>query len=131
MENRSRSAGTAVAALFEMHELSIALSIVELAEEEAAARNARVRAVHLRLGGLSGVVKDALLASYEMASEGTSVADSRLVIEEVPILGICPRCNERRQLDQLSWFICPECNSPISEIVEGRELQVCALEIDE
>jgi hydrogenase nickel incorporation protein HypA/HybF len=44
-----------------MHELSIAMSIVEMAEEEAHLRNVRVSAVHLKLGMLSGVVKDALL----------------------------------------------------------------------
>jgi Zn finger protein HypA/HybF involved in hydrogenase expression len=43
-----------------MHELSIAMSIVEIAEEEADQRGgARVSAVHLKLGALAGVVKDA------------------------------------------------------------------------
>ena len=50
-----------------MHELSIAMSIVEMAEEEARAPRERVTAVHLKLGALSGVVKEALLSSYEMA----------------------------------------------------------------
>ncbi len=44
-----------------MHELSIAMSIVELAEEEAERRSVQVNAVHLKLGALSGVVKEALL----------------------------------------------------------------------
>ena len=49
-----------------MHELSIALSIVELAQQEARIRgNLRVLAVHMRLGSLTGVAKDALLSSYE------------------------------------------------------------------
>jgi hydrogenase nickel incorporation protein HypA/HybF len=67
-----------------MHELSIALSIVEMVEEESASRNARVRAVHLKLGTLAGVVKEALLASYEIACQGTAVEGSQLLIEEVP-----------------------------------------------
>jgi len=51
-----------------MHELSIALSIVDMAQEESSRRgDVAIRAVHLQLGLLSGVVKDALLASYEMA----------------------------------------------------------------
>ena len=44
-----------------MHELSIAMSIVELAEEEAERRGVHINAVHLKLGALSGVVKEALL----------------------------------------------------------------------
>lgn len=67
-----------------MHELSIALSIIEGAEEEAQRQGgARVCAVHLKLGPLSGVVKEALLFSYELACEGTSLEGSRLVIEEM------------------------------------------------
>jgi hypothetical protein len=54
-----------------MHELSIAMSIVEMAEEEAERRGAHVAAVYLKLGALSGVVKEALLSSYEMACEDT------------------------------------------------------------
>jgi hydrogenase nickel incorporation protein HypA/HybF len=44
-----------------MHELSIAMSIVEMAQEEAQLRgNAKIKAVHMRLGLLSGVVKESL-----------------------------------------------------------------------
>jgi hydrogenase nickel incorporation protein HypA/HybF len=112
-----------------MHELSIALSIVEAAEEEAAERRVHVNAVYLNLGSLSGVVKDALLASYDLAAAGTPLEGSRLVIEEVPIVAYCPKCQARRGVDSVEWFTCSECHSPISEILEGRELQVCALEI--
>jgi hydrogenase nickel incorporation protein HypA/HybF len=45
-----------------MHELSIATSMVEMAGEEAARHpDTRVVALHLKLGPLSGVVKEALL----------------------------------------------------------------------
>ena len=112
-----------------MHELSIAMSIVELAQEEAERRGARVDAVHLKLGALSGVVKEALLSSYEMASEGTPLEGSRLVFEEVPVVVFCPRCQDRRALSSVQWFCCSECGTPASEIVQGRELEVTALEI--
>ena len=58
-----------------MHELSIAMSIVDMAQEEAERRNATVDAVHLELGLLSGVVADALLFSYEIACAGTRLGD--------------------------------------------------------
>ena len=47
-----------------MHELSIAMSIIELAQEESERRGVQVSAVHLKLGALSGVVKEALLGSF-------------------------------------------------------------------
>ena len=115
-----------------MHELSIAMSIVEMAEEESDQRGgARVNAVHLKLGRLAGVVKDALLSSYELACEGSGVQGSRLVIEEVPIVVYCPKCDAPRAIDSVQWFVCPECQSPVSEVIHGRELQVFALEIQE
>lgn len=81
-----------------MHELSIALSMIELASEEVDRRGGgRVSALHLKLGSLSGVVKEALTFSYEIACQGTPLEGSQLVIEEV----------------------------------EGRELQVVALELEE
>ena len=67
-----------------MHELSIALSIIEGVEEELARHtHSRVTAVHLRLGPLSGVVKDALLFSWDVACEGTPLEGAALQIEEL------------------------------------------------
>ena len=48
-----------------MHELSIALSIVDMAQEEAERRNVQVEAVHLELGALSGVVGGASLLLWD------------------------------------------------------------------
>ena len=115
-----------------MHELSIAMSIVEMAEEESHDRGGvHVNAVYLKLGALAGVVKDALLSAYQLACEGTSLEGSRLVIEEIPIVAYCPKCLAARTLDSAQWFACPECKSSVSEVIHGRELQVVALEIQE
>ncbi|MGA8311755.1 MAG: hydrogenase maturation nickel metallochaperone HypA [Terriglobales bacterium] len=114
-----------------MHELSIAMSIVELAEEEAERRGVHINAVHLKLGALSGVVKEALLSSYEMASADTPLQGSRLIFEEVPVIVFCPHCQTHRTLSSVQWFCCSECGTPTSEIVQGKELEVTALEIQE
>jgi hydrogenase nickel incorporation protein HypA/HybF len=113
-----------------MHELSIAMSIVDLAEEEIEKRGAtHVNAVHLKLGLLSGVVKDALLSSYGLACEGTPLEGSRLMIEEVPIVAYCEKCDAPRPVNSAEWFVCPECRAPISRVLQGKELQVVGLEI--
>jgi hydrogenase nickel incorporation protein HypA/HybF len=113
-----------------MHELSIAMSIVEMAEEESARRGGlQITAVHLRLGALAGVVKDALLFSYEMACEQTPLAGSKLVVEEVPGVVYCPACNARRPVQSSEWFRCPECGGIAAEILEGKELELVSLEV--
>src|SRR5262249_48616935 len=114
-----------------MHELSIAISLVETAGEEAAKRGGkRIYAVHLKLGALSGVVKDALLFSYDAACEGTSLQGSRLVIEEIPVVVYCPNCRMERTLDNVYNFSCPVCATPTPDVLQGKELEVVALEMD-
>jgi hydrogenase nickel incorporation protein HypA/HybF len=112
-----------------MHELSIAMSIVDLAQEEAEQRGVQVNAVHLKLGVLSGVAKEALLSSYEMACGDTPLRGSRLIIEEVPAVVFCPNCKAQRPLHSVQFFGCAECGTPAPEIIQGKELEVVALEI--
>ena len=114
-----------------MHELSIAMSIVDAALDEASHRKVQVSAVHLRLGALSGVVKDALLFSYEIACQGTPLEGSKLLIEEVPVAVFCPACQNKRVLESVQWFACPECGTPTGEVLQGKELEVFALEVEE
>jgi hydrogenase nickel incorporation protein HypA/HybF len=65
-----------------MNELSIALNIVEIAQEELARHGGkRVRAVHLNMGPRV-VAKEALLFSFGLAAEGTPAEGSRLLIQE-------------------------------------------------
>src|SRR2546421_264202 len=58
-----------------MHELSIAVNIVDIASEEAKRLSARrVDVVHLKVGALSGVAREALLFAWQLASDDTAVA---------------------------------------------------------
>ncbi len=115
-----------------MHELSIAMSIVELATEEADRRGGvQIKAVHLRLGLLAGVVKSALLSSYEMACEDTPLAGSRLVVEEVPVLVFCSACDAQRPVHSTQMFTCSACGAPTGDVVQGKELVVVGLEVEE
>jgi hydrogenase nickel incorporation protein HypA/HybF len=112
-----------------MHELSIALSIIEGAEEEAARHGGQVIAVHLRLGRLSGVVKDALLFAYDIACEATPLAGSRLLIEEAPVVVFCSQCAAERTLASIQSLSCPVCGALTPDVVQGRELELVALEL--
>jgi hydrogenase nickel incorporation protein HypA/HybF len=115
-----------------MHELSIAMSIVDMAQEEAEQRGGvQIEAVHLKLGSLSGVVKEALLSAYEMACYDTPLQGSRLIIEEMPVVVFCPGCQMQRPVSSVQLFCCAECGAPSSEIVQGKEIEVVALEIQE
>jgi hydrogenase nickel incorporation protein HypA/HybF len=112
-----------------MHELSIAMSIVDLAVEEARERAVTVDAVHMDLGPLSGVVADALRFSWEIACQDTPLEGARLVIREIPVEIHCAACNSDRKLDSMQWLCCQVCGTPALEVIHGKELAVTALEV--
>ena len=114
-----------------MHELSIAMGIVDAALDESQRRGVQVGAVHLRLGALSGVVKDALMFSYEVACQDTPLQGSRLIVEDVPVIVFCPQCQKERELPSVQLFVCPECGAPTMDVRQGKELEVFALEVEE
>lgn len=113
-----------------MHELSIALSILDCLQEEVDQRGCgTVEAVHIRVGDLSGVVPEALESAYQMAAVETPFVHSRLVIEKVPVVIYCGTCGREQTSRPPAWFCCPECNTASAEIVSGRELEISALEL--
>jgi hydrogenase nickel incorporation protein HypA/HybF len=115
-----------------MHELSIALSILDGVEEEM--RNhpaAKVGVIHLRIGALAGIVPEALISAYELAREQSPFPASRLEIDEVPIAVFCKSCGAERSVRSPTDLRCVDCNSPASEIRQGREIQLFSLELEE
>lgn len=115
-----------------MHELSIALNILEIAAEEAKRHGiSRVQAVHIRLGPLSGIVKSALLSAYEMAQENSALPNSRLIVEDVPIVIDCPKCGTEQPARSIQSLVCSVCSTPSYRIVSGREMEITGLEIEE
>ena len=113
-----------------MHELSIALSMIDGVLEEADKRGGvQVEAVHLRIGVFSGVDREALTFSYGLACEGTPLEGSRLVIERVPLLIYCPVCATERAAQSEQQLSCAICAAPAERIVQGQELEITGLEI--
>ena len=115
-----------------MHELSIAHNLVELASDAAErAGVSRVSVVRLRLGALAGVVREALEFGFAIAADGTPLAGAQLAIEELPVRIFCPRCRAQADLPNIQCFRCPVCGSPAGQIVQGRELELAALECED
>ncbi len=115
-----------------MHELSIALSLIDLAVEQAGeVGGGRIEVVHLRLGRLAGVGKDALAFSFDLASRGTPLEGARLVIEEVPLAVFCAACRAERAVSEAEWLRCPVCGALTPDVTGGRELELTTLEVSD
>jgi len=112
-----------------MHELSIALSMIEQIEREAERNGGgTVETVYVRIGALSGVDPQALRFAYELACEGSQLQGSRLEIESVRLLVHCRHCDATYSPGPEN-LLCPRCLTGEQEILEGRELEVTALEL--
>lgn len=113
-----------------MHELSLAMRIVEIACERARAAGARrINAVEVEVGALSGVMAEALAFCFEAAAQGPA-AGARLLIREVEGRAACRACGREFSTDSL-LSPCPGCGEYAAELLSGRELAVLSLIVDE
>jgi hydrogenase nickel incorporation protein HypA/HybF len=114
-----------------VHELSIAHDLVDSASAAALKAGARrVTVVHVDLGMLSGVVKDALLFGYDIAAKETPLEGSRLAVRELPVVIFCATCGQERELPGVQSIRCPICGQPSHDVRQGKELSIVALEIE-
>lgn len=112
-----------------MHEMSIAVSLIEIAEKQAnAAGSTKINRLDVEIGSLAGVEIDALEFCYESARKGTLCAEAELVVERIAGLGRCNACETEAEVD---FFValCPACSGAL-EIVRGRELRLRSLNVD-
>ena len=111
-----------------MHELSIAVAIIDGVLDEAERRGGlNVEAVRVKLGRLSGVDKEALLFAYQVARQDTPLATSRLEIEDIVPRIFCPACEQEREAG--FGFICSHCGTPAGSLLQGGEMEISALEV--
>jgi hydrogenase nickel incorporation protein HypA/HybF len=113
-----------------MHELSIAVSIVDVAMREACRHAGNTVAVHMNLGAFSGVVKDSLLSAWLLARVNSPLENAELVVTEIDAVAFCPECNAERGITSMQQLCCSQCASPVTKIIHGRELEIIALEFD-
>jgi hydrogenase nickel incorporation protein HypA/HybF len=115
-----------------MHELSIVSSIVDTVTESLAAYpGARVVEVRLRVGALASVVEDSLQFCYGIATEGTALEGSKLVVNVLPVRMHCVPCGQDVELEGVQSFRCPKCGEPCFDLRQGRELEIDSIEIDD
>ena len=112
-----------------MHEMSIAMSIVEIAEKEAKkAKVSQFAAIDLEIGTLAGIEFDALEFVWEAAVQKTVLEKAEKRIKKIPAKARCGDCEKIYSLE----FIhdnCPECGSFLKTILQGKELRVKSLEV--
>jgi len=113
-----------------MHEISIAESLVAVAEQKARDLNSRpIQVIKVRLGEFTTIAREALEFAFEIASQGTLAEFARLEIEIVPMVVRCVVCETDTKPMNGIRLICTECGFPM-EIISGEELQIEYIEIE-
>jgi hydrogenase nickel incorporation protein HypA/HybF len=115
-----------------MHEMSIAMQIIEVATAALPPDqpDIEVESINLEVGRLTAVVPDSLRNCFEIASRDTPLAGAALVIEEIPMVVGCRDCLAESEQEDFP-LVCKSCQSRRVDLVGGRELIVTSIEVDE
>ena len=122
-----------------MHEFAFAYDIFKVAEATAIKHGAkRITEVLLEIGELTLIVPDLLRRSFEMATAGSIAEGAYLNIQVLPGRIRCRECNkissvtlsEESQLTGNQLFRCQHCESPNTEIIDGKKANVKNIKIE-
>jgi hydrogenase nickel incorporation protein HypA/HybF len=112
-----------------MHELSVAVDMVQQIEEALYDEDARrVIRVNIIMGALSGIVPSAFELVFPLAADGTRVQGAELAIEEVRVCLFCRDCSEY-SMPGIPVMVCPTCGSYNVEVSDGRDFQIESVEV--
>ncbi len=115
-----------------MHEISLVRHIFRTLDEQfTAGQRASITAIRLRVGLLSSVEPVLMQNAFEAVvdTEYPAYARARLHIEVLPILVQCAHCGRQSEVRQFR-FRCAWCEQPVSDVVQGLELQIAGVEMD-
>jgi hydrogenase nickel incorporation protein HypA/HybF len=112
-----------------MHELSIAIQIVEIVEEEASNADAEsITKLELDIGLLSGIEPDALEFAMEEAIRDSLLEKTQIIYNYIKAVVVCEECCNEFDTDDY-FNSCPYCNSLKTIFIKGKELNIKSIEI--
>ena len=113
-----------------MHELSIALGIVKIAEEESKKAKAKsIKSIELEIGTMAGIEMDSLDFAWPVAVKDSVLEHAQRKIDLIPAKAKCLECQSEYDLEH-TFDACPSCKSYFKDIFQGKELRVKALEVE-
>lgn len=113
-----------------MHELSIVMSIIEIANGEATKANAiKIDEIELEMGLLSGIEMSAFDFAWQEAVKSTILENAERIIIRPGGKAVCLECNNSFDLDSL-YSPCPACKSHFINIIQGKELRVKSVTVE-
>lgn len=113
-----------------MHEMTIAVSIVDVAVTTANQNNAaKINAISLEVGALSGIEQEALEFCFSEACKNTIAEGAKLIYRSLPATAHCPNCNNTFEAWERAEP-CPDCNEMVFQLSGGTEMRVKEINVD-
>jgi hydrogenase nickel incorporation protein HypA/HybF len=113
-----------------MHELSLAMEVIKIAERESEKiPEAVIREISIEVGDLSGVEADAFQSALELLSKDSVLDKAALLIKKTAGTGFCNSCGKEFEMHSMI-AACPQCNSFPSVVNGGREFRVISILVD-
>ena len=113
-----------------MHEVSIAESLLDIAIENCTKDGyTKIESIKVKIGKASGVMPDSLLFAFEAMKVGTVAEEARLIIDEIPVSGVCNSCKNLFSVEDKYIIACPHCGNLSLRIDTGRELNIYEMEV--
>ena len=115
-----------------MHEMGIAMQVVEIASASIPEhmKHVRVESVRVKIGKLSSVVPESLRFCFDIVSKDSAIAGAQLIIEEIPVTARCKSCDHHWTIEGPA-FSCPQCGSGSIQLMTGQELDIASIELEE
>jgi len=114
-----------------MHELSIAISIVDAVIKQAESASAgTVLEVDLDIGACAGIEFASLEFSLDVATRDTLLERTLFRINRVEAVAECPACQHLYTPEGV-FSQCPECHQPGIRLIRGTELQIKSLLVEQ
>ena len=113
-----------------MHELAVCQALMAQVEAIASREGAaRVMAIALRIGPLSGVEPGLLAHAFPLAAAGTRAADAELRIEALPVRVRCSGCGAESEAAP-NRLLCAVCGDYHTRLLSGDELLLASVELE-
>ncbi|MEP7111125.1 MAG: hydrogenase maturation nickel metallochaperone HypA [Ferruginibacter sp.] len=110
-----------------MHELSIVMSVIDIARKEAEkANSAIIEEIEMDIGCLSTVDLDAFEFAWQLGVKETILEGAAIKINRIKGKATCIACETSFPLENF-YDACPACGKHAINIIEGKELRVKSL----
>lgn len=114
-----------------MHEMGITAGILENSFEAAEKAGAsRITVIRISVGDLTEIVDFALQFAFDALTPGTMAEGAKLEVTFLPARSKCNECGAEYEHDRFQ-MVCPECDAFDVTLLQGRELQIDSIEVDE